>query len=146
MALVHVHAFSIVVRFIFEASFAVTAVGADAVNALGVRWARASILVKLAFVDVLAISIVRRHEASGTHTSVAARFIFARLLRSADRFPSGALINVDTLTPICIQLKAALTTQRVETTVGSIRVHALLTSRAWISDLAFVNIFRWRKR
>ena len=58
LALVHVHAFSIVASFVFKTSFAVASIRTNGVNAFGIGWARTTVFVKLAFVDVFAVAIV----------------------------------------------------------------------------------------
>lgn len=142
LALVHIHALSIVARLIFETGFAVTTVGADAVDALGVRWTWSAILVKLALVDVLTVAVVGGNEPSGANASVASGLVFTCLLRSTNRFAGRALIDIDALRTIGIQLKASLTSHRVLASMAAVGVDTLLTSCAWISHLALVYVFR----
>lgn len=113
LALVHVHAFSIVAGFVLEASFAVATVRADAIDALSVRWAWSAILVKLTLVDVLAVSIICGYKPGWADTSVSSGLVLARLLRSANRFLACTFINIDALTAISIQLEASLARHRV---------------------------------
>lgn len=68
LALVDIHAFSVVVRLVLESRLAVTAVRPDAVNTLGVGRTWPAVLVKLALVDVFAVAVVGRHEASRADT------------------------------------------------------------------------------
>lgn len=83
LALVHVHAFSIVACLIFEASFAVASIRADAIDAFSVRRARPAIFVKLTLINVLAVSVVCRYESGGTNTCITARFVFASYKRTS---------------------------------------------------------------
>lgn len=141
LALVHINAFSIVARLIFETRFAVATVRADAVDALSVRRTGSAILVKFTLVDVLTVAVVGRHKAGGTNAGVAAGFVFARLLRSTNGLSRCALINIDALTTISIQLKTSLACHRIKAAVGAVHVDTLLAARARHSHLALIYIF-----
>lgn len=134
LAFIHVNTFSVIIRFIFKTSLTVATVGANTIYTFGIWWAWATILVKLAFVNIFAVSVVRWYETRWanlpiniyvlkislnilgsffTYTSISTRLVFASLLRSTDSFSCCAFINVDTLGTISIQFKAGLTRHRI---------------------------------
>jgi hypothetical protein len=141
LALIDVHAFSVVVSVVFEAGLAVATIRPNGIDALSVRWTWSTVLVEFALVDVLAVAVVRRHKSSGTNTSVTPGLVLARLLFPANCFARCTLVDVHTLTAISVQLKTVLTRHRVQAAITAVRVDTSLVASTWISHLALVNIF-----
>lgn len=146
LALVHVHTFSIIGRVVLKSGLAVTAIGTDAVYAFGVGWARSAVFVELALVDVLAVLIVRGDKSGGTDAGISARLVFACLLWTANRLSCRALIDVNALRGIGVQLKASLTVDSVDAAEGAVGIDALLASCAWISHLTLIDVLTNRER
>jgi hypothetical protein len=141
LALVDVNTFTVVVRVVLEAGLAVTAIGADAVDAFRVGGARPAVLIEFALVDVLAVLIVGGDKSCGTNASISARLVLTCLLRTANRLSRRALIDVNALRFVGVQLKSSLTVDRVDAAESAVGVDAFLTSRARISHLALVDVF-----
>lgn len=141
LALVDVHTLSIVAGVILEASFAVAAIRADAVDAFSVGRAWSAVFVELALVDVLAVLIVGGDKSGGTHASISARLVLTCLLWTANRLSCRTFVDVNALSFVRVQLKSSLAVHRVDAAEGAVGVDALLASRARIPHLALVNVF-----
>lgn len=124
-ALVHIRTGEILRVSFLEASFAVTSIRADRIDAFRVVRTHLA-LMQIAFVYILAPMVPADNVTRWTEANVATAFVFAYLIGTALGLAGTALVYVQAFSCITVGYESIWTRQHILTAVGSVAIHTSL--------------------